>query len=144
MGDLVGNRRRLAGCRHRGADQPTRRFGNARMARSNRFKLIRRYPFGGVTFPDELYDLQRDPRETINCHGDPSHRNVVVELSAELDRFFSRYTVPGHSGLDLAHQPECTPASPWLVAANQHRQHDPALTQLQRTLQTLAERPPIS
>ncbi len=98
-------------------------FGNARMARTNRFKLIKRYPCAGVVFPDELYDLKRDPRETFNCHGDPQHQAVVAELSAEIDRFFAQYTVPGHSGLDLEHQPECTPASPWLMAARQHKRH---------------------
>ena len=34
-------------------------YGNARMARTERYKLIRRYPYAGVTFPDELYDLLR-------------------------------------------------------------------------------------
>jgi choline-sulfatase len=91
-------------------------YGNARMARTDRYKLIRRYPYAGVTFPDELYDLKADPRETRNCHDDPALKPVVQELSAELDQFFARYTVPGHSGLDLEHQPECTPASPWLAA----------------------------
>jgi len=93
-------------------------YGNARMARTERYKLIRRYPYAGVTFPDELYDLQQDPRETMNRHDDPALKPVIARLAAELDAFFAQYTVPGHSGLDLEHQPECTPASPWLVAAN--------------------------
>lgn len=92
-------------------------YGNARMARTGRYKLIRRYPYAGVTFPDELYDLNEDPRETTNRFEDPSLKAVVENLSAELDQFFAKYTVPGHSGLDLAHQPECTPYSPWLRAA---------------------------
>jgi hypothetical protein len=37
-------------------------------------------------------------------------------LSGELDAFFTRHTVPGHSGLDLANQPMATPASPWIKA----------------------------
>jgi len=114
-------------------------YGNARMARTDRYKLIKRYPFGGVTFPDELYDLKEDPRETVNCHGNPLHKGVVDELSAEIDRFFAKYMAPGHSGLDMEHQPECTPASPWLVAARDHQQHDPALENMQRTLENLAE-----
>lgn len=91
-------------------------LGNARMARNERYKLIRRYPFGGVRFPDEFYDLAQDPRETRNYFTDPAYQSAVQELSTELDTFFARYTVPGHSGLDLAHQPECNPASPWLTA----------------------------
>jgi len=93
-------------------------YGNARMARTDRYKLIRRYPYAGVTFPDEFYDLQEDPRETTNRHDDPSHKDMIGQLSADLDQFFARYTVPGHSGLDLAHQPVCTEHSPWLVAAS--------------------------
>jgi len=97
-------------------------YGNARMAHTVRYKLIRRYPYAGVRFPDELYDLQEDPRETTNRRYDPTLKSVVEKLSAELDQFFAKYTVPGHSGLDLEHQPECTPASPWLVAAKEHQQ----------------------
>lgn len=92
-------------------------YGNARMARTDRYKLIKRYPYGGVTFPDEFYDLQEDPRETTNRHSDPSYKEIVDQLSSELDQFFVQYTIPGHSGLDLAHQPKCTNQSPWLVAA---------------------------
>jgi len=92
-------------------------YGNARMARTERYKLIRRYPYAGISFPDELYDLQEDPRETKNCHDDPSLKEIIQKLSAELEEFFAKYTIPGHSGLDLEHQPECAPASPWLVAA---------------------------
>lgn len=96
-------------------------FGNARMARNDRYKLIKRYPYAGVCFPDELYDLKEDPRETRNCHDKPALKPVIEQLSAELDTFFAKYTVPGHSGLDLEHQPECTPASPWLVAAKDQK-----------------------
>lgn len=98
-------------------------YGNARMARNGRYKLIKRYPFAEVTFLDELYDLQEDPRETVNRHDDPALQPVVAKLSAEIDQFFARYTVPGHSGLDLKDQPECTPASPWLRAAKHKTQH---------------------
>lgn len=96
-------------------------YGNARMARSGRYKLIERYPYRGVSFPNELYDLDQDPRETVNRYDDVALQSVVQDLSAELRRFFARYTVPGHSGLELEHQPECTPQSPWIVAANERR-----------------------
>ena len=42
-------------------------YGNARMARTDRYKLIKRYPYSGVSFPDELYDLQEDPREATKA-----------------------------------------------------------------------------
>ena len=68
-------------------------------------------------FPDELYDWQDDPRETTNCFDDPNNKDIVEDLTAELDQFLARYTVPGHSGPDLGHQPKCTEASLWLMAA---------------------------
>jgi len=92
-------------------------YGNARMARTRLHKLIQRYPYGGVRFPDEFYDLQSDPRETVNRHDEAPFKDVIHDLSAKLDQFFVKYTVPGRGGLDLERQPECTPASPWLVAA---------------------------
>jgi choline-sulfatase len=96
-------------------------YGNARMARTGRYKLIERYPYQGVRFPNELYDLEQDPRETVNRYDDPALQSVVQDLSADLRRFFATYTVPGHSGLDLEQQPQCTSYSPWIVAAKEHR-----------------------
>jgi choline-sulfatase len=98
-------------------------YGNARMARMDRYKLVRRYAYDGVRFADELYNLKEDPRETTNRLHDPALGNVIRELTQELDQFFGKYTAPGHSGLDLASQWECTPASPWLAAARLHKQH---------------------
>lgn len=97
-------------------------YGNARMARTDRYKLIRRYRYGGLRFADELYDLMEDPRETVNRFGDASLGKVVDELTEGLNRFFKKYTTPGHSGLDLVHQWECTPDSPWLAAARLHQE----------------------
>lgn len=98
-------------------------YGNARMARTDRYKLIRRYPYGGLCFFNELYDLKEDPRETVNRFRDPSLRKIIHELTEEINRFFGKYTVPGHSGLDLASQWECTPASPWIAAARLYKHH---------------------
>jgi choline-sulfatase len=98
-------------------------YGNARMARTERYKLVRRYAYKGVHFRDELYDLKEDPRETVNRFQDPALKNVIDELTAELDQFFEKYTAPGYSGLDLAHQWECTPASPWLAAERLYKQN---------------------
>jgi arylsulfatase A-like enzyme len=91
-------------------------YGNARMIRDQRFKLIRRYPFGGIRFGDELYDLGEDPRETVNRINDAALGEVASGMDRQMEDFFERYTVAGHSGLDLEHQPECTGGSPWLVA----------------------------
>ncbi len=96
-------------------------YGNARMIRAGRYKLIRRYPFGGIRFADELYDLQDDPRETNNRMEDDSLKPAVAEMDKRLNGFFDRYTIREHSGLRLEHQPECTPGSPWLVAVDYYK-----------------------
>ncbi len=96
-------------------------YGNARMIRDDRYKLIRRSPFGGIRFADELYDLHDDPRETTNRIEDPSLASTIAKLSRQLQEFFDQYTVPDHSGLRLAHQPECTTGSPWLVAVEYYK-----------------------
>ena len=88
-------------------------YGNARMARTTRYKLIKRYPFEGKSYADEFYDLQVDPRETTNRLADASLAGVIQNLAGEIDRFFSRYTIPGRSGLDLEHQPNPYTAPPW-------------------------------
>ncbi len=88
-------------------------YGNARMIRTNKYKLILRYPFKGKTYPNELYDLTADPRETINCYSDPTHQQTIKELTAQVDRFFDKYAVPGHSGIHLEGQLPCNNAPAW-------------------------------
>ena len=89
-------------------------YGNARMIRTDHYKLILRYPYAGVTFPNELYDLQADPRETVNHYEDKPLAGVVKDLTGQVNEFFGKYSLPEHDGLHLEQQPECTPASPWL------------------------------
>ena len=91
-------------------------YGNARMLRKNGYKLILRYAYQGISFPHELYDLKADPRETTNLYADTTYSQITKDMSRLLDEFFSTYTVPGHSGLDLEHQPIANTDSPWLRA----------------------------
>jgi len=91
-------------------------YGNARMIRRNGYKLIQRYPYQGITFPHELYDLKADPRETVNLYEDAAYANVIQEMSGLLANYFSVYSIPEHSGLDLIHQPVANQVSPWLKA----------------------------
>jgi N-acetylglucosamine-6-sulfatase len=51
--------------------------------RGSRHKYIRYY---GLWDTDELYDLQADPLEMRNLIRDPSHREIVTRLNAELFR----------------------------------------------------------
>jgi arylsulfatase A-like enzyme len=91
-------------------------YGNARMIRKNGYKLILRYPYKGLTFPNELYDLKADPRENTNLYTDSSYAQTVRDLSSQVESYFATYTVAGQSGLDLEHQPVANPESPWLRA----------------------------
>ena len=101
-------------------------YGNARMIRIDGYKLILRYPYKGVNFANELYDLKADPREANNLYNSSrtQYRQVIEQMTSQLDEFFSKYTVPGHSGLNLEHQPVATAASPWLkaIALRKHQQ----------------------
>ena len=99
-------------------------YGNARMIRKDDYKLILRYPFEGVNFPNELYDLKADPRETITLIEEPQQAQRIHDLTAEINEFFAKYTVADHSGLDLEHQPIATNASPWITAVRMQKEHD--------------------
>jgi hypothetical protein len=37
---------------------------------------------------DELYDLRRDPRETVNCIADPAYAAILAELKDRMLSFF--------------------------------------------------------
>ncbi len=76
-------------------------YGDLRMARSGRFKLIMRYGRGS----DQLFDLVDDPRETSNVATIAAYRPVLEGLRDRLTAFFDRYEDPSVSGLrvrDLA------------------------------------------
>ena len=92
-------------------------YGNARMIRKDGYKLILRYPYQEKVYPNELYDLKADPRETTNLYTNPSYSQLILQLSSQIEKFFAVYTLPGHSGLDVEHQPIANAESPWLPAA---------------------------
>ncbi|HXE14927.1 MAG TPA: sulfatase-like hydrolase/transferase [Bryobacteraceae bacterium] len=91
-------------------------YGNARMMRHDGYKLILRYPYGGVEFANEFYDLRADPRETTNLYEKPEYKKAIQQMTARTDGFFAKYRDPAHDGLRLQDQPLATPASPWLQA----------------------------
>lgn len=70
-------------------------YGDLRMARSDRYKLIRRHGSG----EDSLQDLVADPRETQNCIADPAYAAVVADLDAALNEAFSIAKGSPNSGL---------------------------------------------
>ena len=69
-------------------------YGTVRMARTGRYKLVRRHPSG----PDELFDLETDPRECRNLIDSFSHRAVRSELTLRIETHFGRYSRPGKCG----------------------------------------------
>lgn len=69
-------------------------YGTVRMARTGRLKLVQRHPSG----PDELFDLESDPRERRNLIASSSYQALRSELSLLIENHFSRYSRPGKSG----------------------------------------------
>ncbi len=88
-------------------------YGNARMARTASHKLIVRYPGPNGTFPNELYDLENDPRERLNRYEDAAYASVRAEMEATLAAHFERYEMAGRGGADIVSQPMCNPNEPW-------------------------------
>ena len=88
-------------------------YGNARMIRTKEHKLILRYPGSTGQFPNELYDLVNDPRETKNVFDDADSSEVVEQLTARLNEHFGRYEIPERSGLRLDEQPVHNSDEPW-------------------------------
>ncbi len=62
-------------------------FETLRCIRTDRWKLVRRFPNG----PDELYDLQADPVEGTNLVDEPPAQAVRRQLATRLDQFFETY-----------------------------------------------------
>ena len=74
-------------------------YGDLRMIRDERWKLILRYPDG----PHELFDLREDPSESINCYA--QRPEVVTRYKARLDAFYAGHEVEALSGLRVKQQP---------------------------------------
>ena len=88
-------------------------YGNADMLRPERYKLVRHYaPHAGV-YPDELYDLIDDPRESSNRISDPQLAGIVSSLDARLEDHFTGYEQPERSAKHILSQPRCNRVEPW-------------------------------
>ena len=75
-------------------------YGDLRMIRDERWKLVWRYPDG----PHDLFDLAVDPHERVNVFGD--NPQVVERLKARLDAFYRRHDNPALSGLRVKDLPK--------------------------------------
>lgn len=97
------------GAQKRRHDRQFGEYGNLRMVRTPRYKLVRRYPDG----PDELFDLRTDPGETVNRFGDEKLSNVLAALRAEIGAYFARYEDEAHSGLRVRELPRHNDTEAW-------------------------------
>ena len=70
-------------------------YGDLRMIRTPKHKLIKRYPHG----PDELFGLEADPEETINIIGHTEYTAIERDLETRLDAFYTRFDDRAKSGL---------------------------------------------
>ena len=74
-------------------------YGDLRMVRDERWKLVLRYPNG----PHELFDLLNDPAERSNVYAD--YPPLVEKYRAALDAFYAEHTVAERSGLRVKDLP---------------------------------------
>jgi choline-sulfatase len=68
-------------------------YGRARMIRTGSHKYVHRADGG----PNELYDLQRDPGETVSAIDVDDEAERVIELRTRIFRWFEQY---GEAGAD--------------------------------------------
>lgn len=96
----------------------------SRMIRTETAKLIRRYPNRVTRWPDEFYDLARDPRENRNAIDDPAHAPTIETLDRILSDFFQRYADPARDGTVMANLYSCNTRDTWTMRPGEgdHRQ----------------------
>ena len=74
-------------------------YGDLRMIRDRRWKLVWRYPDG----PHELFDLESDPGERVNVFA--QHGEIAAQLKSRLDAFYAAHESPDKSGLRVKQIP---------------------------------------
>ncbi len=84
-------------------------YGDLRMIRTPGWKLVARHPAG----PDDLFDLRRDPGETVNLAGRPEYAAIEAALRAELARFYAAHDDPAKSGLRVKGLPRHNRVEAW-------------------------------
>ena len=84
-------------------------YGNLRMVRTPRYKLVTRHPDG----PNELFDLFDDPRETLNLYNHVAHHAIRTQLEEEIATYYSRYDEAAKSGLRVDQLPRHNAEEIW-------------------------------
>ena len=86
-------------------------YGDLRMIRTARWKLVRRY--GPDHGPDELFDLADDPDEAKNLIDRPEHRETQAGLNRRLDAWYADHEDSATRGLRVAELPQHNPYEAW-------------------------------
>ena len=82
-------------------------YGDLRMIRDSRWKLVWRHPAG----PHELFDLRADPDESVNLY--ERRAQIVADYRARLNEFYADYAVPELSGLRVKELPAHNRKEAW-------------------------------
>ena len=69
-------------------------YGQTRMIRTDSKKYVHRYPSG----PNEFWDLDNDPEETVNQIDNPVFSEEISKLRSQLEKWFKLYTEPDRDG----------------------------------------------
>ncbi len=81
------------GLTHWGEDEVISEQEETRVIRTPNWAFSKRFRRDGAPdLPDELFDVNADPGETINLAGDPKFAHVVSDLSARVDTFFEAHS----------------------------------------------------
>lgn len=99
-GDAAGDWRDIQFCE----------YGDVRMARDRRYKLIDR-----GDGPAQLFDLEADPRERRDIAADPACASILQRLGRRLSDYYSRYATPAHSGHRPGGPEPTNTTSPWVL-----------------------------
>lgn len=91
-------------------------YGDVRMIRDHRFKLVRRYPDG----PNQFFDLHKDPKETVDYYDWPEFQTVISKMNGVMDSFYSKFEDKEKSGLNVKNLPRHNSTESWRDSRNLH------------------------
>ena len=90
-------------------------YGDLRMIRDERWKLVWRYPAG----PHDLFDLTADPSELRNVFS--AHPQIAAQYKARLDAWYAEHDVADLSGLRVKDLPLHNHKEAWRDGAREAR-----------------------
>ena len=91
-------------------------YGDVRMIRDHRFKLIRRYPDG----PCEFFDLLLDKGEIVNLFEQEEYQSIIIKMTNAMDSFYSTYQDEINNGLNVKKLPPHNSGESWRDPRNLH------------------------